>query len=913
MAALLGPIAISGERTLLRVSLLGVSSVERTGILEGVAAGAGTGAGTLSNVAPDATLSGTAVGAGSAAGVPTVQIGIVGTASGTAVAAGTLGQAAALAGTAAGVGGATGDISQGSVFAGAAAGVGAAIGEIDIEIVPSEIPFTPLMAGPRLWTTATVPSSIKGSGGAAITDGAEVWSWEDQSGNGLHLAPLGATAAAGASANAPLYNDASSLLNSIKPVCFNGTANRLGSATGAISVALTNGGYFIALARLKATGVINYPLCHSGGNFQNILSTDASNNLEAFGVTGDFGTFTSGATPILGALRPNSATATELGLSSTQGVGRLNGAETTGAAATITAPTSARLLVGNRYSGNSGTEMDFFEVMAFQTMPSRGNQQRLEGWIAHTYGIASQLPADHPYKAAAPTVPTGTTSTADWDDISLLNEQQTWIGSYVEGQCDSFDGVGSPGINPPTDGSTDLWGFPYSLTTGSKAAIKADLFPGDGTGYQWFYLPMGFGYRGLRNIDGTSGLAKNIGERFSGQNAAIEDMLDGGIKLAFQYHSPAPHWKQSSTFGNTTTHRGLWAGGANARSVRLGTIKGSDLTGYNAQIDAFTDAVIDDMIYVHQNIAPIGMFSLANEPFNTAAAGYGHCEYTQVEYDDIFASLVPKIDAHPDLPDDILIHLDSWACQLTSSTWAVANPTRIFAGTVHHIVDLYTDGDFIKNNVATWKSAANIGGAVKPIWDNEFEYFDTSLQTDEWRCANNMLIWAHFHRLLNAPAHCHILHFCKQLGSTGISSNTKGYALYEARLPAPWGDDPATPGDPYPSLDHGEAQTIPHNWHSANLVLKNLPVGAVRLAMSKTTFPTGTQASCAVGTDGKLRVFLVNRSASAVDFKIGIGPAKSMSGKSYRVDQNGVAITGVNASALLRSVPAYTGEVWTEQ
>ena len=38
--------------------------------------------------------------------------------------------------------------------------------------------------------------------------------------------------------------------------------------------------------------------------------------------------------------------------------------------------------------------------------------------------------------------------------------------------------------------------------------------PGGNLGISYIRFPLGFAYRGLRNIDKTSGLAKNIGERF---------------------------------------------------------------------------------------------------------------------------------------------------------------------------------------------------------------------------------------------------------------------------------------------------------------------------------------------------------------------------------------------------------------
>lgn len=574
-------------------------------------------------------------------------------------------------------------------------------------------------------------------------------------------------------------------------------------------------------------------------------------------------------------------------------------------------PIIGNLLTPSTSAGN----FDLFgfwygEIPSANTL-SRANMQRMEGYAHHRLGLQSQLPADHPYKAAPPTVPAGTTSTVGWDDVnaSASSAQQTWLGSYVEGQTDSYDGNSSAAHQQPTDGTTNVWGLPYSLNSTRKAAIKADLFPNNGFGYQYFYVPLGFAYRGLRNIDGTSGLARNIGERFSGQNASIADMLGNGVKVAFQYHSPAPHWKQSGVFGNYTDRRGPWAGGSYARTVSLESIKTSDPTQYAAQIDAFTSAVIDDMEYVHQNIGPIGMFGLQNEPFNTDVAGYGHCEYG-ADYKDVMIALYPKIQASSILPKDILIHVNSWTA-FTQGAPSGFTGVSIWAGSLHRIVDISGDADYIRSNANTWSSAAVAEG--KPLWDNEFEYFSTGSTTAEWRCANNMLVWAHMFELLNAPAHCHILHFAKQIGASSASSNTEGYAMYRANLPAPFGYEANDATNNPTGIAKGEAEPIPTNYNSAKLILDNLKVGSKHVPRYQTsTLPAGCQQTAVVTPEGKLQVYLINRTGSPVTFTYGVGRQKTMSGKRYRVDALGAAVGQQSASVLAVTVPAYSGEVWSE-
>jgi len=45
----------------------------------------------------------------------------------------------------------------------------------------------------------------------------------------------------------------------------------------------------------------------------------------------------------------------------------------------------------------------FSEVLFFAANLSTTDRQKVEGYLAHKWNLAGNLPADHPYKAAAPT------------------------------------------------------------------------------------------------------------------------------------------------------------------------------------------------------------------------------------------------------------------------------------------------------------------------------------------------------------------------------------------------------------------------------------------------------------------------------------------------------------------------------
>ena len=237
------------------------------------------------------------------------------------------------------------------------------------------------------------------------------------------------------------------------------------------------------------------------------------------------------------------------------------------------------------------------------------------------------------------------TGTAETGRIieEILDEtviKQQYLGGYIEIQPDSWDGEVCA-----TDGTTKTWGFPYSLIPTERNRAKEMLLHGKGTNIMYIRFPLGFAYRGFRNIDETSRLAKNIGERFKGQNKTLrelfKDISSVGGGLAPEYWCPPPYWLTSGSYNGSNE---LSAGGSYSRTTKLSSIKTTDPTQYSKQIDDFTNAVVNDLEYLHQNIAPVRMFGLQNEPqYNTLP--YGSCAYDAQTYNDVLEVLYPKIQA----------------------------------------------------------------------------------------------------------------------------------------------------------------------------------------------------------------------------------------------------------------------------
>jgi hypothetical protein len=97
---------------------------------------------------------------------------------------------------------------------------------------------------------------------------------------------------------------------------------------------------------------------------------------------------------------------------STQTIASINGDPPTADTDTNTA-TTANVIVGagsfttgtTSPSGDTPyTNCDLGEIVMLTGTPSTDIRQRIEGYLAHKWGLTANLPNDHPYKTVAPTI-----------------------------------------------------------------------------------------------------------------------------------------------------------------------------------------------------------------------------------------------------------------------------------------------------------------------------------------------------------------------------------------------------------------------------------------------------------------------------------------------------------------------------
>jgi hypothetical protein len=237
-----------------------------------------------------------------------------------------------------------------------------------------------------LWTPANFGTALKlwhKADALSLNDGDPVASWTDSSGNGKHM--VNAT-----EAEQPSYE--TNELNSLPIVRFNGSSDDLTLTTHGLTKPYT----MACVVKVVESSVTNGDRVwqfNSGNNFMAVGGSGLNDHLMAGGSTLVYG---------LNVLDTN----THIHVLSLAASGNSSGA-IDGVATTGDAGTSA--LGANLTYGSNGTslflEMDAAEFVWVTGTVSDADIYRLEGYLAHKWGLTANLQSNHPCKSAAPRVP----------------------------------------------------------------------------------------------------------------------------------------------------------------------------------------------------------------------------------------------------------------------------------------------------------------------------------------------------------------------------------------------------------------------------------------------------------------------------------------------------------------------------
>jgi O-glycosyl hydrolase len=379
-------------------------------------------------------------------------------------------------------------------------------------------------------------------------------------------------------------------------------------------------------------------------------------------------------------------------------------------------------------------------------------------------------------------------------------------------------------------------------------AVPHDLTPSEHTR---FYKQMLHGFRYARlamglYLRGTDSDQKHIIERYAGQMDDLRTMQDvSGIEgFDVEYWSPAPFWKQNKTFYG-------------------GTIAGND----PAFLNAFSDAMVEDLRYLQGHGLHISMWGLQNEPVvgrprkptgkqdGDAKQSYAACFYTPEDYAAALKFAAPKVRA---LLPDVQIQAPSWdgpgggyAAEIRKDP---ALLRYIDAWTWHQIG--HDSNDQID------RRADYLNGADgKPVYSNEFEYqpwdhprfssyfMNTGQSLMNWMVFENSPTWFWLHALkpvTNLEAGTYALGFWRPQGQ--LKENLR------------------------PDLEAGHWEFNPQNWNALAGFLKYLPWDSTRLQVDEDTVRYDQRILVWRSKAGILGIALSNRGSVPFCFHLnGVG------------------------------------------
>ena len=126
------------------------------------------------------------------------------------------------------------------------------------------------------------------------------------------------------------------------------------------------------------------------------------------------------------------------------------------------------LTVGSYDNGNSGGSATQYEIIALSSEPSQEDRQKLEGYLAHKWGLTANLPQDHPYKETAP----GKTGQANVTFTAPASDGGSPITSY---EVTSSPGGITGTLSGASGGTVNIKGLaigtPYTFTVTASNAV----------------------------------------------------------------------------------------------------------------------------------------------------------------------------------------------------------------------------------------------------------------------------------------------------------------------------------------------------------------------------------------------------------------------------------------------------------
>jgi O-glycosyl hydrolase len=452
--------------------------------------------------------------------------------------------------------------------------------------------------------------------------------------------------------------------------------------------------------------------------------------------------------------------------------------------------------------------------------------------------------------------------------IRFDEPQQVIKGLGFEIQSDS---IGSLNLGMPDQ----VIAVPHDLTPSERVRFYKQMLHG----FRYARLAMGLYLRGLDEDQ------KHIIERYPGQMDDLKTMQrSAGIEgFDVEYWSPAPAWKSNHSYYG-------------------GTIAAHD----PAFLNAFSDAMVDDLRYLQAHGLHISMWSLQNEPVfgidpltdehgkqTVTKMPYAICFYSPADYAATLHYTIPKLRALiPDLP----VHANSWD-----------GPAGLYAA------EIRKDPELLQSLTAwSWhqvgensnkqiddRSMYMQGAAGKPVYSTEFEYQPRDLlkiDSPFMNTGQSLMNWMVFE---NSPT-WFWLHALKPV----TNLEAKGYSL------GFWRPD-GVRNDSHADLQPGHWEFNAQNWNALAGFLKYLPWDATRLTVDESIVQHDQRILVWRSKEGVLGLALSNRGKEPYTFHIVSSHNLSLSGHRYTIDKLNQAIGRKHGAQVSIRVAPQSFEFWS--
>lgn len=217
-------------------------------------------------------------------------------------------------------------------------------------------------------------------------NGSNVAQWDDKSGNGRNVVQA-------TSALQPVYG--SNAINGKPALIFDGDDDKMSTTVGNIFSTTDGGKSILSVIRYKdtTTGTQNVYMTDLAANTPRMYLQANAGTLRAYN-----GTYLTDGTYTAGQIDLSSLVQLSSGTFLLYRDGTLAG---TGVPPTAAA-TSGFLIADSNTTFGSNADIDTAEFVVFDGDIDDTDRQKIEGYLAHKWGLVANLPSNHPYKAAPP-------------------------------------------------------------------------------------------------------------------------------------------------------------------------------------------------------------------------------------------------------------------------------------------------------------------------------------------------------------------------------------------------------------------------------------------------------------------------------------------------------------------------------